>query len=74
VRPRGFGITYDAQDSDGSRVAIKEYFPQDLVARQSDGSVVPYEQYLQAFYKFWTISVKKPERWPHSTTPTSCTF
>lgn len=47
----GFGVTYDAQDSDGARVAIKEYFPMDWVSRQSDGGVRPRSDYRDAFYK-----------------------
>jgi serine/threonine protein kinase len=48
----GFGVTYDAQDSNGERVAIKEYYPYDMAVRQSDGSVMPHAANRDNFYKY----------------------
>lgn len=41
----GFGITYMAYDTKSEKiVAVKEYFPKNIAARKSDGSVYPIER------------------------------
>ncbi len=53
----GFGITYEGLRNDGKRVAVKELFPTQIVARASDYSVLvrgdakAFQKTMQSFYK-----------------------
>ncbi len=53
----GFGITYEGLRNDGKKVAVKELFPNQIVARASDFSVMvngdkqAFQKTLQSFYK-----------------------
>jgi serine/threonine protein kinase len=46
----GFGITYRAMDAErGGYVAIKEFYPQGAVSRDTDGNIVPDKAFIKDF-------------------------
>ncbi len=46
----GFGITYRAMDAQhGGYVAIKEFYPQGAVSRDTDGNIVPEKAFIRDF-------------------------
>ncbi len=46
----GFGITYRAMDAQhGGYVAIKEFYPQGAVSRDTDGNIVPEKAFIKDF-------------------------
>ncbi|NWG87356.1 MAG: serine/threonine protein kinase [Hydrogenophilaceae bacterium] len=48
----GFGLVYLAHDGQGRPVAIKEYLPIGVVARQADGSVQPLSEADQGVFRY----------------------
>ena len=48
----GFGLVYLAHDAQGQAVALKEYLPVGVVARQRDGSVQPVTEADQGAFRY----------------------
>lgn len=48
----GFGLVYLAHDEQGQAVALKEYLPVGVVARQADGSVQPITEADQGAFRY----------------------
>lgn len=48
----GFGLVYLARDEQGQPVALKEYAPAGVVARQGDGSVQPQSESDQGAFRY----------------------